>query len=68
MNKHNTNPLDRKLSEILLGISPLDEDAMLKASAHQAILAKPPGSLGMLEDISVRLSGITGKVKKRNSE
>ena len=35
---------------------------MLAAEAHQARLAKPPGSLGRLEELSVQLAGITGKV------
>ena len=43
-------------------IEPLDEAAMIAARARQAQLAKPPGSLGRLEDLSVQLAGITGKV------
>ena len=43
-------------------IEPLDEAAMTAARARQAQLAKPPGSLGRLEDLSVQLAGITGKV------
>ena len=39
-----------------------DETAMAAACARQAQLAKPPGSLGRLEDLSVQLAGITGKV------
>ena len=39
-----------------------DEAAMAKARARQAQLAKPPGSLGRLEELSVQLAGITGKV------
>ena len=39
-----------------------DEAAMSKARQRQAELAKPPGSLGRLEDLSVQLAGITGKV------
>lgn len=35
---------------------------MEAARAWQARLAKPPGSLGKLEDIAVRLAGITGRV------
>ena len=40
----------------------LDETAMEKARQRQAELAKPPGSLGRLEDLSIQLAGITGKV------
>ncbi len=45
-----------------LKIKPLDEEAMSAARARQAQLAKPPGSLGRLEELSVQLAGITGKV------
>ena len=43
-------------------VSALDTDAMAAARERQAQLAKPPGSLGRLEDLSVQLAGITGKV------
>ena len=46
-------------------IEPLDEAAMTAARERQAQLAKPPGSLGRLEDLSVQLAGITGKVHNR---
>ena len=46
-----------------LPIAPADNAAMEKALQRQAELAKPPGSLGKLEDYSIRLAGITGKVK-----
>ena len=46
-------------------IEPLDETAMTAARERQAQLAKPPGSLGRLEDLSVQLAGITGKVHNR---
>ena len=51
-----------KLADWIANISPLDEAAMAKARERQAQLAKPPGSLGRLEDLSVQLAGITGKV------
>ena len=35
---------------------------MTAAEEYQARLAKPPGSLGRLEELSVQLAGITGKV------
>ena len=53
------------MKELLLTISPLDEAAMAKARERQAQLAKPPGSLGRLEDLSVQLAGITGKVHNK---
>lgn len=43
-------------------ISPLDETAMAEARRRQAQLAKPPGSLGRLEELSIQLAGISGKV------
>lgn len=41
-------------------IPPLDEDAMARARERQDRLTKPPGSLGRLEDISIRIAGMTG--------
>ena len=46
-----------------LPIAPADNAAMEKARQRQAELAKPPGSLGKLENYSIRLAGITGNVK-----
>ena len=46
-------------------IAPLDETAMEQARKRQAQLAKPPGSLGRLEDLSIQLAGITGKVPNK---
>ena len=51
-----------ELSNITNAILPLDAAAMAAARERQAQLAKPPGSLGRLEDLSVQLAGITGKV------
>ena len=51
-----------KLEEWIGKVTPLDETAMAAARQRQAQLAKPPGSLGRLEDLSVQLAGITGKV------
>ena len=50
-----------ELKTYLDSILPLDEAAMTAARERQAQLAKPPGSLGRLEDLSVQLAGITGK-------
>lgn len=44
-------------------IKKTDKSAMKLAEKRQASLAKPPGSLGGLEDISIRMAGITGNVK-----
>jgi nicotinate-nucleotide--dimethylbenzimidazole phosphoribosyltransferase len=50
------------LQEALRSISPLDEEAMARARERQDQLTKPAGSLGVLEDISVKLAGITGNM------
>ena len=54
-----------ELLEKTESIKPADRQAILKAEARQASLAKPPGSLGGLEDMSVRIAGITGKAINR---
>lgn len=43
-------------------VLPPDAAAMDEARRYQATLAKPPGSLGQLEEFAVQLSGITGKL------
>jgi nicotinate-nucleotide--dimethylbenzimidazole phosphoribosyltransferase len=48
------------LAQTLAAIGPLDPAAMTAARALQARLTKPPGSLGTLEDLSVRLAGLAG--------
>ena len=48
-----------------LHIQPLNAAAMTAARQRQAQLAKPPGSLGRLEELSVQLAGITGKVHNK---
>ena len=54
-----------ELKEYIAQIRPLDESAMADARRRQAQLAKPPGSLGRLEELSVQLAGITGRVHNR---
>ena len=54
--------MKEKIEALVRAVQPLDQKAMLAAEAHQARLAKPPGSLGRLEELSVQLAGITGKV------
>ncbi|MBM3183352.1 MAG: nicotinate-nucleotide--dimethylbenzimidazole phosphoribosyltransferase [Chloroflexi bacterium] len=53
-----TNTLDRILKEI----KPLDTKAMAAARQRQDNLTKPRGSLGRLEELSIRLAGITGQM------
>lgn len=51
---------EQELMTICAEASPLDREAMDAARRRQAELAKPPGSLGRLEDYAVRLAGIRG--------
>ena len=51
--------------EILASIAAPDEAAMEAARARQLSLAKPPRSLGRLEEISVQIAGITGRLYNR---
>ena len=51
-----------ELEQWLDSVKPLDEAAMAAARQRQAQLAKPPGSLGRLEELSIQLAGITGQV------
>ncbi len=46
-------------------VKPLDLAAMEEAKKRQAQLAKPPGSLGRLEELSIQIAGITGKVHNK---
>lgn len=65
INKETERELEMKLDEILTDIdliSNLSKSAMEKARQRQEILAKPTGALGQLEEISIRLAGITGQV------
>lgn len=50
------------IAQMISAVSPLDTAAMDAAKQRQAQLAKPPGSLGRLEDLSIQLAGITGSV------
>jgi len=49
-----------KLEKTINGIRPLDEEAMRQAQARQDNLTKPQGSLGLLEELSVKVAGIHG--------
>ena len=53
------------LMQLKQKIQPLDEAAMAAARERQAQLAKPPGSLGRLEDLSIQLAGITGRLHNK---
>ncbi|GAA1547649.1 hypothetical protein GCM10009678_32800 [Actinomadura kijaniata] len=49
------------VDETIAAIRPLDEAAMRDARDLQNRLTKPPGSLGVLEEVSVRLAGLAGQ-------
>src|SRR5215472_15565033 len=48
------------VDEVVAAIRPLDATAVDAARRRQAQLTKPAGSLGVLEDVSVQLSGLAG--------
>lgn len=48
------------LEEAIEAARPLDEAAMAAARERQGRLTKPAGSLGMLEELSIRLAGLAG--------
>ena len=48
----------QELTAYMEAIPPADREAMDAARRRQAELAKPPGSLGALEDMSIRLAGV----------
>jgi len=54
--------MQKELDALVREVLPLDRSAMTAAEEYQARLAKPPGSLGRLEEISIQLAGITGWV------
>jgi nicotinate-nucleotide--dimethylbenzimidazole phosphoribosyltransferase len=48
------------LDELRAAIAPLDTGAMAAARERLDLMTKPQGSLGVLEEVSVRLSGLAG--------
>ncbi len=53
--------MSNALSQALKQIKPLDREAMQRARVRQDELTKPQGSLGRLEDLSIKIAGIKGK-------
>jgi nicotinate-nucleotide--dimethylbenzimidazole phosphoribosyltransferase len=49
------------LTTTIAAIGPLDAAAVDAARERQGRLTKPPGSLGVLEDLSVQLAGLSGR-------
>lgn len=54
-----------KIEDTIDGIMPLDEDAMEFARKRHDSLTKPAGSLGVLEELSIKVAGITRNPAKR---
>ncbi|MBD7966608.1 nicotinate-nucleotide--dimethylbenzimidazole phosphoribosyltransferase [Paenibacillus gallinarum] len=54
---------EQQLEAWVQQITALDEAAQKAAANHLDDLTKPPGSLGKLEELTIRLAGITGKKK-----
>ena len=54
---------NESLKVFINNIKPINKEVCEIAKTYVDSLAKPLGSLGKLEDISVKLAGITGKVK-----
>ena len=60
--KKNMTDYRQKLQNTIQAIQPADRKTLDLAIQRQADLAKPPGSLGLLEKISIRIAGMTGSV------
>ncbi|MFQ5800476.1 MAG: nicotinate-nucleotide--dimethylbenzimidazole phosphoribosyltransferase, partial [Candidatus Hydrothermarchaeales archaeon] len=54
-----------KITKTIEKIKPLDRDAMEAARKRQDTLTKPQGSLGVLEELSIKVAGIIGKERPR---
>jgi NaMN:DMB phosphoribosyltransferase len=52
------------LSRLRDAIRPLAPDAAVEAQRHLDTLTKPPGSLGRLEEIAVRLAALRGRAPR----
>jgi len=53
----------KKLNKIINDIEPVNKETIVQADKRMTSLAKPLKSLGKLEEIAIKISGITGKVK-----
>jgi len=53
------------LEKVIQGIGPLNEKAMRAARQREDSLTKPRGSLGRLEELSIRVAGIRGEIAPR---
>ena len=55
---------ERQLQALIESIAPVDAAAQAAAETRQQQLTKPPGALGQLEELSVRLSGVFGTARR----
>lgn len=55
--------MNKILSRYINNIQSVNQEAKSEAKTRLDSLIKPPGSLGKLEDIAIKISGITGKLK-----
>ncbi len=53
------------LNDLIARIQPLDDAAMAEARARQDQLTKPQGSLGRLEELSIRIAGIMAQPRPK---
>ena len=53
--------LDERVRELAREVRPPDSHAAEQARRRHLALTKPPGSLGVLEELGIRLSGIAGE-------
>lgn len=54
---------EQLLMQLINNIKGIDAQAAAEASAHVDMLTKPPGSLGKLEELVIRLAGMTGEAR-----
>ena len=55
----------KQLNNIINAIEDVNNEIIIEADKRMTSLAKPLKSLGKLEEIAIKLSGITGKVKNK---
>ena len=56
--------MNNSLSQVLKQINPLDSKVIEAARSRQNELTKPRGSLGRLEELSIRIAGIKGEISR----
>lgn len=54
-----------RLQDLIAAVPPFDPSAAERACERQAVLIKPPGSLGRLEELAVQVAGVTGDAVPR---